>query len=334
MKGNETSGKAIIARQREGDTGTFAFIDNLARAKRQAGRVLVDLIPKIYDSPRMVRITGLDGDTEFVPVNHELSGLNPPAAEVEEQWPGYKGPMAVNAVTKILNDITVGKYDATVTVGPSYATQRQESADGMINFVRAVPQIGPMIAHVIAKNMDWPGSDEIAGILKKLLPPQLLEEDKGGAAGAGVVPGAPGGAVEPPPAPDPRLELMAAQMALKERELALKEVKTLTEAMASIAKAESMEAGTQIQIYKALVDQLLKQAQGGGAGTGGPGGPGIPGGPGGPGAPGRPEAQAQGMPSGLPGPGVPVSPGPGGPELPDYGIDRALPPELGGMPAY
>lgn len=157
-RSNETSGRAIIARQREGDTSTFNYIDNLTRAIRHCGRILVDLIPKIYDAKRIVRILGEDGSEKQVQI---VPG--------SKEWPDYE------ALDNIY-DISVGKYDVTVTVGPSYTTKRLEAADSMMQFVQAIPNAAPAVMDLVAKNMDWPGADDIAERLKKMLPPGLDEE--------------------------------------------------------------------------------------------------------------------------------------------------------------
>ncbi len=171
-KSNEKSGRAIIARQREGDVANFAYYDDLARALRYEGKILVDLIPKIYDTARIIRILNKDGTDKFVPVNQPFT----------EEENGQQ-------IQKIY-DLTVGKYDVVVAIGPSYTTERQETAENMLAFVSAVPQAGMLIADLIAKNMDWPGADEIEKRLKLLLPPQLQQGGNGGAA-------------MPPPPPNP-----------------------------------------------------------------------------------------------------------------------------------
>ena len=153
--GNETSGRAIIARQREGDTATFAWIDNLSRGIEHTGRILLDLIPRIYDSERVIRILGEDGSEDMVTVNK---------IQVTDQWTG---------AYEILNDLSAGKYDVRVTVGPSYATKRMEAADSMMQFIQAFPAAAPIAGDLIAKNMDWPGADDIAERLKELLPPNI-----------------------------------------------------------------------------------------------------------------------------------------------------------------
>lgn len=150
-RSNETSGRAIIARQREGDISTFHFIDNLARSIRHAGRILVDLIPKVYSTPRVIRILGEDMGNQSVPVNQ---------------------PVIVQGAEKIF-DLTNGKYDVTVTTGPSFTTQREEAAANMIEFIRAYPLAAPLLGDLLAKNMDWPQADEIAKRMQAMLPPQI-----------------------------------------------------------------------------------------------------------------------------------------------------------------
>ena len=157
-QGNETSGKAILARQREGDTGTFAWIDNLSRGIEQTGRILIDLIPKIYDGERVIRLLGEDESEKLAKLNEDAVN------DGSEGWEFYKR-----------NDMSVGKYDVRVAVGPSYNTKRQEAAESMMQFVSAMPQSAQVIGDLVAKNMDWPGADLIAERLKKMLPPGMAE---------------------------------------------------------------------------------------------------------------------------------------------------------------
>jgi hypothetical protein len=158
-QGNETSGRAILARQREGDTSTFAWIDNLSRAIEHAGRILIDLIPHVYDSQRVMRVLGEDDSEKMVTVN-EMQVVDPMQGQYQ-----------------ILNDLTVGKYDVKVSVGPSYATKRLEAADSLMGFMQAYPAAAPLIGDLVAKNMDWPGAEEIATRLKKTLPPEMIDDD-------------------------------------------------------------------------------------------------------------------------------------------------------------
>lgn len=171
-KSNETSGRAILARQREGDVSTFNFTDNLSRAIRHAGRILCDLIPKIYSGPRMLRVIKEDQTTELVPVN----GMQPPHQIPGQQPNQADNQLEVQAVARVF-DLTAGKYDVTCETGPSYTTRREEAANQMVEFIRANPASAPIIGDLLAKNLDWPGADEIAERLKKMLPPQLQGQD-------------------------------------------------------------------------------------------------------------------------------------------------------------
>jgi len=159
---NETSGRAILARQREGDTSTFNFTDNLSRGIRHAGRIMADLIPKVYTVARVIRTIQEDGTNRDVKVNQETEMLPEEQKDQQEEMVG---------ITRIY-DLTSGKYDVTCESGPSYNTRRQEAAMQMTEFMRAVPGAGQVMGDLLAKNLDWPGADEIAERLKLLLPPQ------------------------------------------------------------------------------------------------------------------------------------------------------------------
>jgi hypothetical protein len=167
-RSNETSGRAIIARQRESDVSTFNYVDNLSRAIRHAGRILVDLIPKVYSGPRVVRVLYEDGRNDMVPVNQPL----PPEMLQKQQ---REAKEQVEDIVSIY-DLTTGKYDVTVSAGPSFTTKREEAATQMVEFVRVFPQAAPMIGDLLAKNLDWPGADDIADRLKSMLPPHLQKD--------------------------------------------------------------------------------------------------------------------------------------------------------------
>jgi len=168
-RSNETSGKAIIARQMESDNATFHFIDNLSRGIRHAGRILIDLIPQVYSVPRVLRIIGQDGEPDMRPVNQEIrtEERNPLTGEIEE-------------IVKIY-DLTAGRYDLTVSAGPSFASMRQEAASQMIELIRAYPDAAPIIGDLLVKNLDWPGADEIAERMQKAM--GMAEEGEGAPQG-------------------------------------------------------------------------------------------------------------------------------------------------------
>jgi hypothetical protein len=162
--GNERSGRAILAREKQGDTGTYHYVDNLARAIRHITRQLVDMIPKIYDTERIARIVGIDGEVDMVKINPEQPE---PVKEIRDMESGI-------LIEKIYNP-GVGRYDVVVTTGPSYMTKRQESMDAMSQILQGNPQLWAVAGDLFVKNMDWPGAQELADRLAKTIDPKLLE---------------------------------------------------------------------------------------------------------------------------------------------------------------
>jgi hypothetical protein len=153
-RSNETSGRAIMARQREGDVSTFHFIDNLARAIRHTGRIVIDLIPHVYSKERIVRVLGEDGTPSQVPLGTPVPVTDPDGKPVVDATTGQ--------VKTRIYDLGAGKYDLTVSSGPSFTSRREEAAVQMTELIRAFPAAAPVIGPILAKNLDWPGADEIA----------------------------------------------------------------------------------------------------------------------------------------------------------------------------
>jgi len=165
QQGNERSGKAILARVQEGDTGTYHYVDNLGRAIRHITRQLVDLIPKVYDTERIARIIGVDGEVGMARINPQ----QPEAVRAIQDAAG-------NVIEKIYNP-TVGTYDVVITTGPSYLTKRQEAVEAMANILQTSPQLWQVAGDLFIKNMDWPGAQEMADRFRKILDPKVLAED-------------------------------------------------------------------------------------------------------------------------------------------------------------
>ena len=163
--GNETSGRAILAREKQGDTGTYHFIDNLARAIRYSTRQLVDMIPKIYDTQRIARIIGIDGETDQATIDPTQPM---PVRKIVDQQTGA-------TIKKIYNP-NVGKYDVAVTTGPSYMTKRQESLDAMSRLLQGNPNLWAVAGDLFIKNMDWPGAQEMSKRFAKTIDPKLMNE--------------------------------------------------------------------------------------------------------------------------------------------------------------
>ena len=165
MQGNERSAKAITAREKQGDVGTYHYVDNLARAVRHITRQIVDLIPKIYDTQRIARIIGVDGDVDMVK-------MNPMQQEPVKE---IKDPVTGATIEKIYNP-SVGIYDVMVTTGPGYMTKRQEALDAMSQILQGNSQLWTVAGDLFIKNMDWPGAQEMAARFKKILDPKVLAD--------------------------------------------------------------------------------------------------------------------------------------------------------------
>jgi hypothetical protein len=200
MHSNERSGVAIRERKQEGDVGTFAFVDNLARSIEHLGRVLVDMAPGILDSERIVRLMQEGKVPQFRAVNVETQDGS------------------------ILNNLSVGRYDVAVVVGPSFTTQRTEARQSMSEFIQYYPAAAPVIGDLYAKSMDWPGADEVADRLTYLLPPaikQKIDAEKAKASGE-TAPAQP--PAQPPPDP-----IMMAKLEEEKLKLQMLQVKVAQE---------------------------------------------------------------------------------------------------------
>jgi len=153
--GNQ-SGKAINGMQQQTDMTNFHYYDNLTRSIRQTGRIIVDLIPHIYDKERVLRIIGADGKGELVT-------LNQPG--VDDQ-----------GVEKVLNDVTVGKYDIVMETGPGYASKRAEAFDSMVQMLSFDPNLMQTAGDLIFRNSDFPGADIIADRLAASNPMAQIDD--------------------------------------------------------------------------------------------------------------------------------------------------------------
>jgi hypothetical protein len=220
------SGKAILSQQRQSSTGNFHFSDNLARSLRHAGRIMIEMIPKIYDTQRVARIIGEDGE----PKNIQLDPNQPQAKTEQEDEQGE---------IKSIYNLGVGKYDVTVAVGPSYATKRQEAAESMMAFVQADPAILQIAGDLIVKNMDWPGAQEISKRMKAMLPPQIQQAEQEG---------------EAKPQMDPQIEQQMNQMADQMQHMS----EALQQAQANDNEAQQK---LEIEIFKAETDRMKVTAE-------------------------------------------------------------------------
>jgi hypothetical protein len=220
-RSNETSGVAIQSRQAEAQNSTSIYADNMVRAVRHTGRMLVAMIPKVYDTQRVIRILGEDDQEKMVAINAVMNSAN--------------GPVPVN-------DLTVGKYDVRIGVGPTYATKRQEATDGMMQFLQAVPAAAAVTGDIVASMQDWPEADRIAERLRKTLPPGLVDDEEQGDEGMAL---------------QQAVQAQLAQIVPQIQQQAMQEAAQAPEAVEARAKAAKAEADA----AKAQAEAQLKQME-------------------------------------------------------------------------
>lgn len=223
---NEQSGKAIMARQREGDVGSYVYIENFSRSVRHTGAIIASMIPYVYDTARTLRIVGEDGKVDLVKVNQP------------------QGLATDGKPDAIAHDVTVGAYDISFEMGPSYTTKREAAADGITAFIQAAPQAAPLVLDLLAKSQDWPMADKIGKRVRSMLPPQIQAEE---AQESG----------EPPPAPPPPSPQEQAAMAQQERQQQLEAARHQLDVAKIGLEHDKLQADVmkiQAEIEKARID--------------------------------------------------------------------------------
>jgi len=222
--GNETSGVAIRGRQFQGEMANFEFQDQLVDSLELAGRVIIDMIPSVYDTERTIRIIGEDEREEVIAVNKTLMD-------------GSTGEFVKTM------DLTVGNYDIKVSSGPSFTTRKQETAEQLSGIIAQNPAMSELVGDVLFQNLDLVGGDEVikrlrsAGVKSGIIEPN--EEEA--AAMQGQI------------QQQQQIEAQAAQL-----ELALKQAEVVTEQ----AEAKERESKAMMNTVKSAVEQLkLAEAQ-------------------------------------------------------------------------
>ncbi len=230
-QGTAVSGRAKLADQNRGDLANFHYVDNLSRSIEQLGRVVVDMIPRIYDTARIARIMGEDGSPDFVSIDPEM----PQPARLE----GRK-VVAINP--------NVGAYDVRVKSGPSYPSLRAETAEQLSNIFQAAPQMIPVLGDVWVGMQDWPEADKIAKRLKAMLPPQIQELENEDA--------------ELPPEAVMQLQQMSQQLQQMQQALEQAGQEAMqARAEAEAAKLNAQKAGVQTQQANLKTEFLQAQQQ-------------------------------------------------------------------------
>lgn len=219
-RSNEHSGIAIRQRQMESDNSTSIYPDNTGKAIACCGRLIVGAIPKIFDTARTIRIIGKDGAAQMLPVNQALMGPNG---------------------QQVRFDLAKGQYDVQVDVGPNYATKRQEAAEGMMQLVQAMPNVGMMIADLLVKAQDWPDADQIAERIKSMMPPAPGDQQQ-----------------------NPAMQAQQ-QQAMQAQQMQMEAAKIMTELQVREATAKAVQA--EANADKAKFDAIKARIEAGAAGV-------------------------------------------------------------------
>jgi len=156
MATGNISGKALNGQQQQIDLTNFHYYDNLTRSIKHTARIILDLVPKIYDQARVMRIIGDDGKPDLVEINK---------MQQDEQ-----------GIQKILNDVTVGEYDVVMDTGPGYNSKRLEAVNSMMPMLSADPNLMSVAGDLIFRNMDFPGADTIADRLAAANPLAQIDD--------------------------------------------------------------------------------------------------------------------------------------------------------------
>jgi len=146
------SGKALQGQQNQVDLSNFHYYDNLTRSIRHTGKIILDLIPKIYDTQRVMRIIGSDGQPDMTTINEQ------------------------NEIGEVLNDVTVGEYDVVMDTGPGFQTKRQQAVESMMPLMTGNPELFNVAGDLVFRNMDFPGADVIADRLAAMNPLANIDE--------------------------------------------------------------------------------------------------------------------------------------------------------------
>ncbi len=236
QRGNETSGRAILAREQQSDNATFDFVDNLGRAIALVGRICIECIPTIYDTARIVGIVNPDGSKETTQINEPTMVANPVSG-------------ALQAIRN--NDVARGRYAVTVSVGSSYATKRQEQADSLMGFIQAFPPAAQVAGDLIAKSMDWADAEVLAERLQYLLPPAIQQAEAAKKQG------------QTPPDPQMMAQMQQLQQAIQQSQQVIAQLQQQLQAeqQGQQAKAAEAAARAQTEQEKIAADERLRTVE-------------------------------------------------------------------------
>jgi len=244
--GPERTGAAVTARQKPGDVRTFSYIDNLARGIAHGAKIKNEMISELYDTPRDVRLRGLDDTETYLPVNMPVRDAYNMIQAHPERYKGMNTTKLIAAAQQQgwdakFNDITAGRYAVRVTVGPSYATQRQESSEYMLRLVSALPKQMGLGADLIVGNSGVVGAEVLAERIKKTLPPGIAKPTPG----------------EDPPLPQPTPPQVMLQMEkakLEQQKVMLQTAKVEVEKLRVAKEAQGEMSNIRQEILSVLAE--------------------------------------------------------------------------------
>lgn len=221
QKSNEVSGTAVNARQRQGETATYHFIDHFAQAIRATGRLLIDLIPKIYDTERVLRVLGEDGSERAIKIDPNASLAH---QKMQEEDATDYDPMAIQSIF----NPQVGQYDVIADIGPAYATRRQDTFNAISKILERNEAIFPIVGDLLFKSADFPLADKLAERLYNMVPPQALGQA------------------------DPQVQQL--QMQLQQANMVMQKLQNELEQARN--KADNNAAKNQVETYRSETDRM------------------------------------------------------------------------------
>lgn len=214
----DTSGETMDRVQGAGDLNSFLYIDNLTRSLRLLGRILIGMIPVIYDTPRMIQFK-----------NHMDEDM-----QVQINW---QDTDPISGLPLIINDLSIGTYDVDIITGPPYMTARLEAKEGMIEFAKVFPAAAPALMDLVARTSDWPFAEELTRRLEMVMNPMFKRQKPG----------------EQQSPPNPQMELMKIQME-SQKQIALS--KAQYEKLKALKAAVELEKTKNSDIKKTVLDTL------------------------------------------------------------------------------
>ena len=222
QESNERSGTAVQERQRAAANSTYHFVNALSNAIRFTGKILIDLVPKIYDTPRVMKILAQDGTPTTVQIDPAAQDAHMPVQGLDDE------SFTPQQVSMVFNP-NVGQYDVVAEIGPQFTTRREEFVNATMDLLRENPQLNSIIGDLVFRSMDFPGAMEIADRLRRMVPPQAL-----------------GGPVDP--------QVMALQQQLAQQHMLM--VQMGNELQQAKSKAESISYQKEIDLYKAESERM------------------------------------------------------------------------------